>query len=456
MADTIAAISTGGGISAIGMIRVSGDGAIDITNRVFRAKSGIDLHDAEDRKLYYGELLDAEGNVIDICLCTVSHGPGSYTGEDTAELQCHGSPVVLAEGLRSLFAAGARMALAGEFTKRAFLNGCMDLSQAEAVIDLIDSETAAAARNAVGQLDGAISRRIDSIYSSLLDIMAHFHAVLDYPDEDIDEFESARYAGTLRSASDSLNDLLSTFSRGRILKEGIPSAIIGRPNTGKSSLLNAMLGYERAIVTSIAGTTRDTIEEKIRIGDLLLRLTDTAGIHRTDDTVEKLGVERSIRAAENAQLVLAVFDGSEPLTDEDKRVIEAAKNAPCSIAIINKSDLWPEIDSEAVYREFEHVCLVSAAYGGGIEVLENTIADLFADGAEYPSGEILTNARHADAVSRARSSIEDALDAIQSGVTPDAVLTSVEDALSALGEITGKTMREDITARIFERFCVGK
>ena len=458
MPDTIAAIATGAMISAIGIIRLSGDDAIKIANCVFRPRGCKDLTNAEDRKLYYGTLLDAEGNPIDLCLCTISRGPGSYTGENTAEFQCHGSPVVLAEGLRALFAAGARQAGPGEFTKRAFLHGRMDLSQAEAVIDLIDAETTAAARNALGQLDGAIAGKIAVIYDGLVDIMAHFHAVIDYPDEDIDPFELQNYADSLDAAYNTLDRLHRTFARGKILKDGIRSAIIGRPNTGKSSLLNALLGYERAIVTDIAGTTRDTIEEKLKLGGVLLRLADTAGIHDTADTVEKLGVERSIAAVETAELVLAVFDGSQPLTDEDRQVIAAAKAAPRSIAVINKSDLPPAIDPDALRADFDHICILSAKDGTGIDALAERTAALFRDGDDTPAaaGEILTNARHADAVLRAMNAIDSTRRSMAAGMTPDAVLTDVETALDVLGEINGQTLRDDIVSRIFERFCVGK
>ena len=456
MADTIAAICTGGEASAIGVIRLSGGDAIRIADRVFRAKNNRSLLDAENRKLYYGELRNKNGETIDLCLCTVSRAPYSYTGEHTAELHCHGSPVVLAEGLRALFFAGARQAEAGEFTKRAFLNGRMDLSQAEAVVDLIDAETVPAAQNAAGQLAGAVRRKAEAIYEDLVGIMAHFHAVIDYPDEDIDDFRLADYLKTLRNAEKTLSRLADTFDRGRLLKEGVRSVIIGRPNTGKSSLLNILVGYERAIVTEIPGTTRDTIEETVHLGGTLLRLTDTAGIRKTEDSVEKLGVARSAEAAEGADLVLAVFEGSEELADEDINVLIIAEKAPKCIAVVNKSDLPQKIDMETIKRRIHDVCVISAKDGTGVERIGEAVRGLFGKACAAPAGELLTNARQAGAVERARKSVEESVRSLETGITPDAVLTDVEAALSALGEITGKTVRDDVTASIFERFCVGK
>lgn len=456
MSDTIAAISTGNQLSAIGIIRLSGDDAINIVGRVFRPNGGGSMAQSRDRHLVYGSLLDKSGGVIDVCLCTISRAPNSYTGENTAELQCHGSPVVLREALESLFAAGARQALAGEFTKRAFLNNRMDLTQAEAVIDLISAETAEAARNAAGQLGGAILRKTDAIYSSLIDIMSHYHAVLDYPDEEIEQFQLERYESALDSAEQELKRLLASFEHGRVMNIGVKSAIIGRPNVGKSSLLNSLLGYDRAIVTEVPGTTRDTIEERLRLGGVLLRLTDTAGLRGTDDPVERLGVERALGAADQAELVLAVFDGSAELTGEDERVISAAVCARRRIAVVNKSDLPQRLDPSVLRASFDEVRGISALERQGLDELEAAVASLFPAFKTPVAGEILTNARQADAVSRALACVRAARQAMRDGITPDAVLTETEGALAALGELTGKTVREDITARIFERFCVGK
>ena len=454
MADTIAAIATGNALAAIGIVRLSGDSAIDVADRVFFPADGGRMSEKADRKLVYGELRDG-GRALDLCLCTISRAPNSYTGEDTAELQLHGSPVVLGECLRLLFENGARQALAGEFTKRAFLNGRMDLTQAEAVVDLIDAETPEAAFVAADQLGGTLLRGIEGIYSDLTDIMSHFHAVLDYPDEDIGEFELAAYAGRLAEIEARLTALLATFERGRVLRAGVRCAMIGRPNVGKSSILNALLGYDRAIVTDVPGTTRDTIEEKLRLGRVLLRLTDTAGLRPAGDVVESIGVERSLAAAREAELVIAVFDGSSPLTEGDMAVISAAGGKERRIALINKSDLPQKLDEAHLRESFEHVLRVSALRGEGFDGLERVVGDMYPSG-EGHRGAMLTNERQADAVSRARESVGAALSAVDAGMTPDAALCEVEAAMSALGELTGRTVRDDITARIFERFCVGK
>ena len=439
-------------MAAIGILRLSGPKSHEIVNTLFRPASGKKMLDYEDRRLVYGGLYDADGSLLDLCMCTVSHAPRTYTGEDTAELQCHGSPILLQTALAECFRLGARQARAGEFTKRAFLNGRMDLSAAEAVADLIDAESAESAKNAAGQLSGAITRKTEAVYELLTDISAHYHAVLDYPDEDIEDFRLESYKADLRRAEHSLDTLLGSFERGRLMTAGIPAAIVGRPNAGKSSLLNALLGYERAIVTDVPGTTRDTIEEKLRLGSLLLRLTDTAGIRDTADTVERLGVERSRLAMERAELVIDVLDGSAALSDEDLALLREAEKRPRAVLVVSKSDLGTVAELPETSLP---VVVLSARTGEGLDELEKVIRALFPM-PEVPAGEILTNARQAEAVSRALESLRAALSAMEEGRTPDIVLTESEAAMAALGELSGRSVREDVTDRIFRRFCVGK
>lgn len=453
MAHPIAAIATGLVRNGIGILRMSGDGCIDLANRVFALYNGQALSSLPDRKLARGTLFDAQGRPIDEAMVFVSHAPHSYTGEDTVEFQCHGSPAVLTAGLSALLSNGFHQAGPGEFTKRAFLNGQMDLTQAEAVIDLIDAETADAAANAAGQVAGVLRKQLDPIYDSLMDICSHFHAVLDYPDEDIEPFRLQAYADTLTSASKKLDALLSSCRRGNFIKNGVQAAILGAPNAGKSSLLNALAGFDRAIVTDIPGTTRDAVEQTVTLGRHLLRLLDTAGIRDTSDTVEHLGVERSFQAAQSCQLAFFVVDGSKPLTPEDEAAMDAALQAPDAIAILNKQDLPCVIDPSEL--PFSYVIPVSCAKQAGLDLLEQALDMVFDDEAPC-DGSILTNARQADAIAKSRASIEAALSSLRLGMTPDAVLVDVEAAMEALGEATGRVVREDITNRIFERFCVGK
>lgn len=463
MSELIAAISTPPVPSAIGVLRLSGSGAAACADRVFRARSGRPLTQTPDRQLVYGSLLDRAGNVIDQVLATVSRAPHSYTGEDTAELQCHGAPVVLSMALEALYAAGARPARPGEFTQRAFLNGKLDLTQAEAVADLLEAETPQAARTAAGQLTGALSRRVEGIYDGLVDLLAHFHAVLDYPDEDIDPFRVQEIGEAMGRAERGLKELLATYDRGKFLTRGVPCAIVGLPNAGKSSLLNALLGYQRAIVTDIPGTTRDTVEERCVVGGVLLRLIDTAGLRDTDDPVEKLGVERSRAALAGAELALVLVDGSEAGEDPNRLAAErslwekAAACCPRVVLVFTKADLPRGRD-----RDFDFhgerppaVCL-SARTGAGLEALGEVVARLFPQGDGGEAGSMLTNARQAQAAQAALAALQEAGVGLRAGVTPDAVLTDVESALESLGELTGRTVREDVVARIFSRFCVGK
>lgn len=453
MPDTIAAIATAPAAAAVGIVRLSGAETRRVLAALFTPVDGRSAAELPPRRMTYGTVRDVEGRTLDHALAVVFSAGHSYTGEESAELHCHGSPVVLQEVLRAAFAAGARQARAGEFTERAFLNGKMDLTEAEAVIDLIDAETADAAANAAGQVAGAMRKRIDPVYDSWVDICAHFHAVLDYPDEDIDPFELSQLESALQASSRTLSALLSSCHRGRMVRSGVKITILGSPNAGKSSLLNALSGFDRVIVTDIPGTTRDTVEQTVTLGRHLVRLVDTAGIRDTEDVIEKIGVDRSVEAAKDCDAALFVVDDSRPLTDEDRRAMDAALEAPEAIAVLNKQDLGAVIEPSDL--PFSYIVPVSCKDGTGFDLLEQAFDMLFPDDTPC-DGSLLTNARQADAIVRAKKSVDAALRSLRAGFTPDAVLVDLEAAMRALGEVTGRTMREDITNRIFERFCVGK
>ena len=453
MSHVIAAVSTGNQVSAIGILRLTGDGCAAVVDQVFQCNSGVPLAEAPNRKLVLGTLRDKLGRTIDQCMAVYTRGPHSYTGEDTVEIQCHGSPAVLAAGLEALYLAGAKPAKRGEFTMRAFMNGQLGLSQAEAVIDLIEAETADAAANAAGQVAGTLQKMLEPIYNDLTDLCSHFHAVLDYPDEDIDDFKLEAYEDSLRKDAKELYKLSATYGQGRILRNGIATAIAGKPNVGKSSLLNRLAGFDRVIVTDIPGTTRDTVEETVMLGSTRLRLIDTAGIRETSDQVEALGVARSKDAVDNADLVLFVCDGSQALNEEDRQVINICADKENAIALINKSDLPQKVAPSDL--PFMQVIPICAKTGEGLDLLEGVIEEMFPSGTPC-DGSILSNPRQYDALRRSYEAILAALQGLKLGMTPDAILTDVESAMEAMGEVTGATVRDDITARIFDRFCVGK
>jgi tRNA modification GTPase len=447
--SVIAAVATGGTKAALSVIRISGEGCHELAMRLFEPASG---RAPRIGRAAFGRLRYSDGSVIDTCVAVFSRAPKSYTGEDTVELSVHGSPVVTAAVLRELFALGARQAGPGEFTQRAFLNGKTDLTAAEAVADIVDARTENAARNAAAQLTGGLLAKIKEIYADLTVLPAHFSALVDFPDEDVEPADGERVLAVLKKAERELALLEASKERGRVLREGVPAAIAGRVNAGKSSLLNALCGTDRAIVTDIPGTTRDTVETELTLGGVLLRMSDTAGLRDTDDPVEKIGVARAEAAAAGAELLLAVFDGSVPACADDGRT--ASLSAPRRIAVVNKCDL-PASSGAFVPEGFDAVVRVSARTGEGLEDLAAAVAELFG-GAAPPNGEIITNLRQAEAVSRARAAVQRAAEAAEAGVTPDAVLLDVEEGLGALAELTGASVRDDIIEQIFSRFCVGK
>ena len=468
--DTIAAIAAGGGApSAIGIIRISGPDCFEVCGRVFRASRPFGA--LEPRRMILGEMLDARGRTVDRGLAVRFPGPNSYTGEDSAEFHCHGSPVVLREVLAALFAAGARQAGPGEFTKRAFLNGRLDLTQAEAVVDLIDAETAAAARNAAAQLDGGLRRRLEPVQEALLEVASRFYAVVDYPDEDIEDVRPEEVRKAMITAEDALTRLLASCKRGRVLKRGVRTAIVGLPNAGKSSLLNALAGFDRAIVTDVPGTTRDTVEESVLCGGVPLRLIDTAGLRETEDAVERLGVERSRRAMEEAELILLVSDDQVDLENRPRAYWEDLRQLLSMVGgrgtpwifVASKRDLSGAVagsigawGGDRPWNGPTAYVSLSSVTGEGLEDLEKAVAALFPAGDPGEAGSILTDQRQEEAVGRALAAVRRAREALEGGLTPDAVLTDAEEALDALGELTGRTAKEEIVERIFSRFCVGK
>jgi len=450
MSETIAAIATGAVKSAIGIIRLSGDDVKRIIPEVFTPKYGT----LKPRRMTFGFFCDADGVRVDEGLCVYMPAPGSYTGEDTAEFYCHGSLGVLHCVLDAVYRAGARPARPGEFTRRAFLSGRMDLTQAEAVIDLIDSESREAARTAAAQLDGAIGGKIRDVRESLVALTAHLCAVVDYPEDDIPELLMEDALETVKAGRKGVRALLGTYERGSLIKNGIPCAIVGKPNVGKSSLLNALAGFDRSIVTEIAGTTRDMVEETVSIGGMTFRLQDTAGLRDTEDVVERIGVERACGYAKTARLVLAVYDGSRPLDAHDTMTMATTAETD-AICVINQSDRPQCIEQDVLLTKYETVLSLSAKTGEGLDALTDCISKRFAQDTDYSDG-IVTNPRHADALRRCEASLDAVCDGIAYGMTADVITVDLEAAIDALGELTGQTASEDVMNGIFSRFCVGK
>jgi tRNA modification GTPase len=455
MYDCIAALATPPGRSGVAVVRVSGHGAVTVSEELFAADDGLPLRETASRHMAYGRVLDEQGRILDRGLCVVFRAPGSFTGEDAVEFHTHGAPRVWDSLLKALYAKGARAARPGEFTRRAFMAGKMDLTAAEAIIDLITAETADAARNAAGQMNGAMRTKLEGILDPLTGMAAQFHAAIDYPHDDAPPLLADDAAAVIARAVAELKDMAVTYKQGLILRQGVRCVIIGRPNTGKSSLLNALAGYDRAIVTPQPGTTRDTIEESVQLGGVLLRVTDTAGIRETEDLAEQQGVERAVAAAKEADLIFVVLDGSQPLDERDRAVLDAARGR-AAVILVNKCDLPPRLDIAALEAAFLYVFRVSALHATGLEQLEPILRRLYGSGQLACDGQILTNGRHAEAVGRAVKALEAAGEALAHGVTLDAVLSDAEAGMSALEEIIGRRISEEIIGRIFDRFCVGK
>lgn len=447
--STVAAISTPVGKGGVALIRISGEDAVQICRKVFAPASGKDISEYPAGKAVHGYFRDKDGN-FDDGLATLFISPRSFTGEDTAELCCHGGILVQEKLLRACFWAGATPAAAGEFTRRAYINGKITLSQAEAVGGLIDAHTEKHLEVSLRQLDGNISKKIDAVCSSLILTAATVYAYIDYPDEDMTDMSVDEMLIKLNEAKNTLLSLAGTHKYGKAISEGIPTVIAGKPNTGKSTLMNLLCGTDRAIVTDIAGTTRDVITEQVKVDDILLNLADTAGIRESEETVEAAGIKRSIKEIEKASLIIAVFDGSTPLSDEDNELINLLEyKKDRVIAVINKCDKGATLS-----LPFENSVCMSAKTGEGFDGLKEKIR-LFAGQAEVNTEDIIVSARQYGAIERALENINDAITAL-GGFTQDIAGECIERAISALGEIDGRTATQEIVNEIFSHFCVGK
>jgi len=455
MAETIAAVATPHATGGISVIRISGDEALSIADRVFHASSHRSLEEMRGYTCTLGDVFNDRGDRVDQAIATVFRAPKSYTGENVVELSCHGGLLVTQHVLRAVFHAGAVPAQPGEFTKRAFLNGKMGLTEAEAVMDLIGAQGEAAARQAQAALNGALHHSILTIRGELLHAAAQLSAWVDYPDEDIPELETDGLSKILTDAVEKLSLLIDRFDAGRILREGVDTAIVGRPNVGKSTLMNLLAGSEKSIVTPVAGTTRDILEETVRLGDVLLRLADTAGIRHTEDSIEKIGVERARARMESAGLVLAVFDSSEPLSEEDFQLIDALPMKR-SLAVINKSDLPKKIDEMYILSKFTRFVYISAEEGSGADALSAQISELLCLSGLSAEEGMLSTERQFNAALRAREALVLARSDLSRGMTLDAVNVSLDDAIDALLSLTGERVTEAVVAEVFSRFCVGK
>ncbi len=453
--STVAAISTPLSASGLGVIRISGEEAVAVGEKMFRSfKGGKLLSEMGGYSCAYGRVFDAEGD-IDEAVATVFRAPKSYTGEDTVEFSCHGSPAMLKRVLRTALDCGAALAGPGEFTKRALLNGKLTLTQAEAVMDLISAKSAAAGKAALTVREGALYKKIRALTEKLTELETHIAAWSDYPEEDVEELSTESMETVLEECIAVLKRLSETYDAGKIIREGATAVIAGKPNVGKSTLMNLISGHDRSIVTEIAGTTRDVVEETVLVGDIPLRLLDTAGLRDTDDTVEKIGVDMAHTEIERCDVVLAVFDSSRPFDETDYELMKKLKDRP-AVAVINKSDLENKAETEAVLKNFEHAVLISAAKGDGEEELRKALSIVLKTADLDPGEPIMANERQLDCVRRASKALGEAKDSVEWGMTLDATGICIETALDALYELTGEKASDAVIERVFERFCVGK
>lgn len=452
--SAIAAISTPLGTGGVGIIRISGKNATEIADRIFVSVNGKKLSSSKGYRAYFGRIFDGE-TAVDEVVCLVFRAPHSYTGEDVVEINCHGGVVLLKKILRLVLQNGAQAAAPGEFTKRAFLNGKLDLSEAESVMTLISAQGEQGANAAFNQLEGSLSRKIEKINSSLLSLAAHIAAWVDYPDDEIEELGNNELYITIYNAYLELCALLSNFDSGMAVTNGVEAAIVGKPNVGKSTLMNLLTGYDRSIVTEIEGTTRDVVEETVNLNGCILRISDTAGMRETGDIVEKLGVERSRKKLERAAIVFAVFDLSKPLSDEDKELIDECKDKNV-IPIVNKTDLEPRLDVDYIKNKLGSPLFISAKSGDGYNELCDRVAELMGTKNFDTTSAMLVNERQRICCQKASDALKDALEALNIGLTPDAIGVCIDDAIAALLELTGQKASEAVVDEVFKQFCVGK
>lgn len=454
--DTIAAIATPLGESGIGVIRISGSKAYDVGDAIFQSKSSLPLAQRRDRSIQYGLIVDDDGKAVDEVILLIMKGPRSYTAEDVLEIQCHGGRQSLSEILGLVLRHGARLANPGEFTQRAFVNGRIDLAQAEAVMDVIQAKSAQGLTSAVSQLEGRLSRVVGDMRLHLTDFITRLEVTVDYPEEDLEDIEVPDIAGAIREMEQRLDAMLAESKSGRMMRDGVMAAIAGTPNAGKSSLLNRFLETERAIVTDVPGTTRDVIEEWITIQGVPICLVDTAGIRSTDDTVEQIGVRRAKEYMDRADIILVVVDQSRPLQEEDRQILETAKGRQALI-VLNKEDLQPAFETEELQSYGLPLLSISASTGAGMGELKDAMLSLaLQQGLTAAQSALLANTRHIELVRQSREALQRALDTIEAGMPVDCAIVDIREAWELLGSITGDTVHDDIIEEIFSRFCLGK
>ncbi|WP_231038525.1 tRNA uridine-5-carboxymethylaminomethyl(34) synthesis GTPase MnmE [Pectinatus haikarae] len=458
--DTIAAIATPLGEGGIGIIRVSGINSIETVDRIFAAINKRALADRHSHRAVYGKIIDPKTkDIIDEAICIIMRGPHSYTKEDIVEIQCHGGMLPLRRILSLLIEIGEiRLAAPGEFTKRAFLNGRIDLAQAQAVMDIIKAKTDASLKVASGHLSGCFSSHIRQIRDPLLEMIAHYEATIDFPEEEVDEIDNIQVMEKIGELKDKINVMLASANTGRILSEGLVTAIVGKPNVGKSSLLNRLLHSERAIVTDVPGTTRDSIEEYADMEGIPLKIIDTAGIRHTEDKVEKIGVDRARSYIEKADLILALFDGTRPIEDDDRKIIKLIEEKNVVI-VINKNDLEQSLDERWIRKQCSgsEIAHISAVSDNGIKELTEVIKKkVYAGNVVYNEGELVNNVRQSEALKKAERHLSDAIKSLDNDIPEDLVVIDLRSAWERLGDIIGDTASEDIIDEIFSRFCIGK